>query len=551
MGNVVIKQYLHRPNATELGIGNTHETYLLVNSNIDLSDIFPKSTPVEIEDKSLSKLYTLKSAKNGNEFRINQMGELYRDHSVAPGDEIIITEINNGVKRLVVDVKLYNRVVLKVDGKKGAEVYNLPRLSNYEIAPTKYLIPIADDKSLNVEFSKREKKRSDSPDETDFYKVQLDDKELDKGDYYLDLDNKTIQKLEKCNFNIISIDQNLFADKGGHEKSIMLKSLSPIILYGPPGTGKTYKMQKDYISKFADDDRKVTTFHQSFSYEEFVEGLKPIMDSEGDSEIKYRIEDGIFKQACERAAQLAGFDNLKACLTSSFEERNLAFCNAVKNGQNILLCIDEINRGNVAAIFGDLISLIECDKRLGSKNEMTVKLPYSKEEFGVPANLLIVGTMNTADRSIQLLDTALRRRFKFEELLPQYDKIQNENAVTILRNINTRIRCLLNKDNQIGHAYFMHAKSNSEIFSIMINKVIPLLEEYFYNDTEKIRFVLNEDGNVERSFYIEDEEAKAAYNLYNKEGIDEEKSFYILNEDLKKLSDEDKCSEYLANLLNK
>lgn len=328
-------------------------------------------------------------------------------------------------------------------------------------------------------------------------------------------------------------------------------NLSPTILYGPPGTGKTYKMQKDYISKFADDDRKVTTFHQSFSYEEFVEGLKPLMDNECDSDIKYKIEDGIFKQACERAVQLAGFENLKACLNASFEERNLVFSNAVNDGRNVLLCIDEINRGNVAAIFGDLISLIESDKRLGSKNEMTVKLPYSKEEFGVPSNLLIVGTMNTADRSIQLLDTALRRRFKFEELLPQYDKIQNENAVTILRNINTRIRCLLNKDNQIGHAYFIHAKNNSDIFSIMINRVIPLLEEYFYNDTEKIRFVLNEDSNVEKSFYIEDEEAKAVYNLYNKEGIDEEKSFYMLNEDLKKLSDEDKCSEYLANLLNK
>ena len=326
----------------------------------------------------------------------------------------------------------------------------------------------------------------------------------------------------------------------------------PKILYGPPGTGKTYKMQTDYIAKFQKMNRFDVTFHQSFSYEEFVEGIKPIMNSKEESDnIKYDIELGVFKKACERAVQLAGYVDINSCIQDSFENRDLKFKKAIDNKKTVLLCIDEINRGNVAAIFGDLISLIESDKRLGSKNEMTVKLPYSKEEFGVPANLLIVGTMNTADRSIQLLDTALRRRFKFEELLPQYEIIINDNAKTILKNINNRIRCLLNKDNQIGHANFIHAKNNCEIFSIMINKVIPLLEEYFYNDTEKIRFVLNEDGNVERSFYIEDKEAKEAYNIYNKEGIDEDKSFYMLNEQLKKLSDEDKCGEYLANLLNK
>lgn len=547
MAELIVKQYLHRPNTTELGLGNTNETYLLVNTEFDLSDMFPPAKEVNIKEFSSSKIYTLKSAKN-SEFRINQMGEIYRDFNVVPGDEIIITAlINEDSKRLAFKVNKYDRVVLKIDNQKRTEVINLDKLRQYEISTNCYLLDVNGNEKLKISFDKRENKRRDSPDLTDYYKIEFNDNVLDsEGDYYITFGEKiTFLDLKKGELKIIKTDDSILSNY------CLDKSVSPIILYGPPGTGKTFKMQRDYISKFKKVNRWEVTFHQSFSYEEFVEGLKPVIDTECDSEIKYKIEDGIFKQACERATQLAGFENLKACLNVSFKERNKAFKNAIKNGKNVLLCIDEINRGNVAAIFGDLISLIETNKRLGvvKETEMTVKLPYSKEEFGVPANLLIVGTMNTADRSIQLLDIALRRRFKFEELLPQYGEIKNENAVTILKNINARIRCLLNKDNQIGHAYFIHAKNNSEIFSIMINKVIPLLEEYFYNDTEKIRFVLNEDANAEKTFYIEDEEAKLVYNLYNKEGIDEDKTFYMLNEELKKLSDEEKCSEYLANLL--
>lgn len=323
--------------------------------------------------------------------------------------------------------------------------------------------------------------------------------------------------------------------------------LSPIILYGPPGTGKTYKMQNEYISKFAEKNRFVTTFHQSFSYEEFVEGLKPVCE---DGEISYKIEDGIFKQACEQAVQLAGYPNLENCIKDNFENRKKNFEQAIENGKTALLCIDEINRGNVAAIFGDLISLIETNKRLGAdeQTEMIVKLPYSKVEFGVPANLLIVCTMNTADRSIQLLDTALRRRFKFEELLPEYKVIKNKVAKNILEKINARIRCLLNKDNQIGHAYFCDVESISDIFSVMINKVIPLLEEYFYNDAEKIRFVLGENDKKEYTFYVEDLDAKNAYKLFDKENFDD-KNFFGLNEDIKRLKDEEKCRKYLSQFL--
>lgn len=313
--------------------------------------------------------------------------------------------------------------------------------------------------------------------------------------------------------------------------------LSPIILYGPPGTGKTNKMQEDYIRKFNKGRKFVTTFHQSFSYEEFVEGLKPVLagDNEQEGDIKYQVVDGIFKQACERAANMAGYASLDECINDTFENRKEKIEKAVNEHKIVLLCIDEINRGNVAAIFGDLISLIETSKRLGADHEMTALLPYSKETFGVPRNILVVGTMNTADRSIQLLDSALRRRFKFEELGPNYAIFGNsdvqKDAKAILQNMNAKIRCLLNKDNQIGHSYLMYAESYDDIYDALKNKIIPLLEEYFYNDVEKIRFVLS-DPNKGNSFYVEDDEANDAYKIYAKDSFDDDtKIFYKLRED--------------------
>lgn len=337
--------------------------------------------------------------------------------------------------------------------------------------------------------------------------------------------------------------------------------LSPIILYGPPGTGKTFTMQNDYISKFDEDNRYITTFHQSFTYEEFVEGLKPILNNEDDSEgdIKYKIEKGVLSLACERAAQMAGYATLADCISDSFVNRQEKLKKAIDDKKLVLLCIDEINRGNVASIFGDLISLIEQSKRLGKKEEMTVTLPYSKEKFGVPSNLLIVGTMNTADRSIQLLDSALRRRFKFKELLPDYSVFDNfdstlqptkDKAKNILKRINNRIRCLLNKDNQIGHSYLMFAETDKDIFNAIITKIIPLLEEYFYDDIQKVRFVLNENEKTQHPFYVEDKEAKKAYEEYvTTEDIDSEgKSFFGLNDDITSIKDEN-VGNYLKHLL--
>lgn len=341
--------------------------------------------------------------------------------------------------------------------------------------------------------------------------------------------------------------------------NIQFPSIDPLILYGPPGTGKTFKMQHDYIDKFSKEDCFVTTFHQSFSYEEFVEGLKPILSSKDktetqSSDVKYEIEKGIFYKACERAVEVAGYKAtdyetaLQNCIADSGRAAKMS--EAIKSNKIVLLCIDEINRANVSAVFGDLISLIEPSKRIGAKNEMIVTLPYSKKAFAVPANLMIVGTMNTADRSIQLLDSALRRRFRFEELLPNYNQITNETAKAILQKINARIRCLLDKDHQIGHSYFIEVTTDLDIFKALRDCVIPLLEEYFYNDTQKIRQVLNEKDNTENPFYVSDNDALEALNSIDIDNdYDNEKKLYMLNPKLTEVKDDDSAKSFISHIL--
>ena len=269
-----------------------------------------------------------------------------------------------------------------------------------------------------------------------------------------------------------------------------------VVLYGPPGTGKTYDTARRCVAlcdgadelptesirtrynELVQDGRiEFITFHESYGYEEFVEGLRP----ETGAGAGFRLEptDGVLKRIAERAR--------------------------ASDAPHVLV-IDEINRANVSKVMGELITLLEEDKRTGAAHEVAVTLPYSRRPFTLPANLHILGTMNTADRSIALLDTALRRRFQFEELAPDPDLLEAAGKATgvdlpgVLRAMNERLEWLLDRDHLLGHAWFMTARTKADVDDAMRRKIIPLLAEYFYEDWAKVRAVLGGgDDFVERN----------------------------------------------------
>ncbi|GAB0151612.1 AAA family ATPase [Marinobacterium sp. BA1] len=313
----------------------------------------------------------------------------------------------------------------------------------------------------------------------------------------------------------------------------MEKRLTPLVFDKKPGghwilTGdwdeageglrdQLKKLQQGPQSQNARVKRHLTvTFHQSFSYEDFVEGIRPQTTEDG---ISYELRDGLFKAFCNRARQ--------------------------DPHQRYALFIDEINRGNISRIFGELITLIEPDKRAWWNSEgqlvegIEVVLPYSGERFGVPKNLDIYATMNTADRSIALMDAALRRRFHFVELMPEPKQItgsqgdgyipDGEGGLLSLRDllnaINLRLRYLLHRDQTFGHAFFMDVKDLDSLRQVLVYDIIPMLTEYFYDDWQQIRRVLA------------DEDAPAEHQIITQSTLDPSLLFAGLDIDLPEKSD--------------
>jgi len=282
------------------------------------------------------------------------------------------------------------------------------------------------------------------------------------------------------------------------------------IFYGPPGTGKTYTLNQYKEKYFIDDSRnrfKLITFHQKYSYEDFIEGIKPVLRREN-SEIKsgdlqFELKKGIFYQSCLEALQLIGYNTFQSCYLDTPENRKEKFLLAKTNpSMQFALFIDEINRANISAVFGELITLLEDDKRIGGDHEMWLELPYSNEYFSVPGNLFVVGTMNTADRSIALLDIALRRRFEFKPLYPEYNA--HEWWSPLLKSLNEAIYSVKNNpDFFVGHAFFIN-KTEADRAKILNTKIIPLLSEYFQNNANTVKSVLNAAGVVIKTTGIQE-----------------------------------------------
>lgn len=393
------------------------------------------------------------------------------------------------------------------------------------------------------------------------------------------------------------------------------------ILFGAPGTGKTYhtkkmaveiingkkartreEINKEYEKLIEAEQIVFTTFHQSLSYEDFIEGIKP---ETIDGNVTYEVKDGIFKSICKNAfSKEITSDNFEVVYQKLLDEIDNSVDNKLvletlvhakeftiyKNSKNNIrfhsntekayeavikkevlehylktgealdwapytksvanyiiekynyiqneaiepkkhvLIIDEINRGNVSAIFGELITLLEEDKRKGNPEHIEAKLPYSGDNFSVPNNVYIIGTMNTADRSVEVLDTALRRRFSFVEMQPKPDilsKVEGVELKKLLKTINKRIEMLIDKDHQIGHSYFIGIQNIEDLKRTFKDKIIPLLEEYFYGDFGKIGLVLGGE-------FIKLAENQVAFPKnfeYEKDFLEDKKIYRITSSD--------------------
>ena len=297
---------------------------------------------------------------------------------------------------------------------------------------------------------------------------------------------KTIEKIKDTAF-LDLIKRLINGDTKFLKSPIVTTPHFPLnqILYGPPGTGKTYhtitkaveiidgQISPDYTEAKKRFDElkakgqiKFITFHQNYSYEDFMVGIRPDLQNE---QISYKLYEGPFKKIADEARKIENKD------------------------KKYVLIIDEINRGNISKIFGELITLIETDKRAGNKHALSAPLLYQNEEFSVPNNLYIIGTMNTADKSIALVDIALRRRFVFEEMMPNaalLNKVEGFDLPGWFTKLNQKITAELDRGHQIGHSYFIGIETIADLQQAFYQCILPLLKEYFYGNPEKLKEII-------------------------------------------------------------
>lgn len=349
-------------------------------------------------------------------------------------------------------------------------------------------------------------------DGNNFIYVLVDGKQLEYYNWMLKEEVvKALEQLNLFNSNTIIPNSQEFIPR--QNKLHHLNN----ILYGAPGTGKTYatayyalafingksiddinkeysnreKIMNEYKKLVAKGQIVFTTFHQNYSYEDFIQGLRPVKNES----FKFEYHDGIFKKIVDIA------------LTDSIN--------------NYVIIIDEINRANISKVFGELITLIEEDKRCGEKNAISVVLP-SGDEFKIPNNLYILGTMNSADKSISLIDAALRRRFNFIEISPNAELIKEQPVLKeVLINLNENLyKELKSTDLLIGHSYFID-KTEADLLDILNNNIIPLLYEYFFDNVSKVKDLLNNSINKAKYKVEESNIHRIKVTLNNVEGNNE------------------------------
>lgn len=565
MGLTRITQYTHRPNVTELGLGNTHECYMLVGTDYDMSSIFPPGVNVSIHNAFSTKTYILKSS-NYREFRINQMGDIYRDYKVTPGDEIIISQIKkNNSCDLYFNINNYNRVVLLV--KKGlAEINNIDRLKPYEKSINEYEVIINDSgriSILKISFDSSKAKRADSPNTTDYYNVIVNGDKMPNGTYYLSLsaDKNILDNLPKSDFNTVEFDDKKLLTMGASIKKSKITDSFQRIYFGAPGTGKSFELKR--ITQGYSTIR--TTFHPDSDYSTFVGTYKPTMKTVNFRDLSGHIVEGVQEERIVYTYVKQSF--LKAYLAAWQK-----YAKASEITEPQFLVIEEINRGNCAQIFGDLFQLldrndngfstypIEADsdlqkeiaKAFSANGEFPIENGFDVDSVVenytsnydetlsddikngrvllLPNNLFIWATMNTSDQSLFPIDSAFKRRWdwKYVKITDAGKgwKINCGNEYCdwwkFIEEINKKIAKETNSDDKKLGYFFCKPQEGSDKISEekFVSKVLFYLWNDVFKDGDISLFKVSDDENEETCF-------DAFYDKNNKVNVNAVKTFLI------------------------